>query len=121
MYECFACMYVYATCLRAAPIEDRGGAKFPATGMTGDYERQWGCQKKNLGPLQDHPFLLLMTEPSLQFWCPSFFFLPGINSEGYQERESFEFEFNVHVLSLGNSSLRDILTIFFIANKMTSK
>ena len=52
---------------------------------------------------------------------PSFFSLAGINSEGYQERESFELEFNAHMLSLGNSSLRAILTIFLIANKMTSK
>lgn len=80
-----------------------------------------GVSEKEPGSFARPPFFTLNDGAISPVLMSFIFFLAGINSEGYQERESFEFEFNVHVLSLGNSSLRDILTIFFIANKMTSK
>jgi hypothetical protein len=65
VYKCFAYMYICArrTCLM--PMESRRGPESPKTGVTDGYELPRGGWELNLGPLKEHP-VLLISEPFLQ-------------------------------------------------------
>jgi hypothetical protein len=65
MYEYFAYVYVFASCLCLVPTEVREGVGFPRTGVTDICELLCVFWDPNVGPLQEHQ-MLLTTVHSLQ-------------------------------------------------------